>query len=177
MFTMKANRESLLTVLQKVSATTKRAFNPILSTVRIEAKDGYLTAMGCDFDTYVRSLCECEGELGPCCVAPGPLMALCGFGGESVELTHDGTRLKVDCGPKGAISTMDAQEFPQWPTDLADIGADAGDLADCIEAVAWAADAKEQRPLCRAVWIIMDSKAKTMTGFATNRKACAYTRK
>lgn len=143
-------REALSRALKVIKG---RAMLPILSCVMLEASKGTLTIMATDLDCYLRLFVPCKGDLAPVCVPAFRLAAILNC--ETVALTMDGTRLKVSSeNYSSALPTLPADEMPPLPKVGKAIGVSIPDLADSIEAVAWACDFKQEaRPLVGGVWI------------------------
>lgn len=179
---MKVNRQDFLRVIQKVAPLIKsRNTIPILSTVRLEGLNGRFHAMASDCDSFMEAICLCEGNLMPCCVSAGPLLALSGYGPDVIGLNLDQNRLEVASGSVARLSVLDSVEYPKPPSEnLKELGINTLDLVAVIRAVAWAAD-HNPRSMAgisqRAVFVQMDTKKHEMMAVALDGKRLGLIRK
>lgn len=165
---MKIQRADFLAALQRVAPLCKgRTSQPILSHVLMEAMNGGLRITASDGASFVSAVCVCDGNLNACCVAPGPLLAIAGFGPDTMELTLK-DRLEVKCGSISRLSVLPRDEFPAFPSDnLTEHGIIAGDLVDAIKAVSWASDPKSTKGISgQSVWVNFDTKKSLITALS-----------
>lgn len=177
---MKINREDFARAVGRVASLVKtRTTMPIMGTVKLRAQNGCLRIVACNGESFVESSPICKGDLDPCCVAPGPLLALSGYGPETIELTLEKERLRVVSASNSSLSVMTADEFPKWPEDdLKELGVNAADFAWCILAVAWAASNKPDRGIEKqTVWIGMDTKKHSLEAGCMDGRRVGYVKK
>lgn len=179
---MKIQREDLQVVLRRVSPMVKgRTTMPILSCVKLWSLNGGFHATAMDGNVFVEASCGCQGEMEPICVAPNPLLALSGYGPDTLDLSIEKGRLNVKCSSMASLSVQDATQFPPWPTEgIKPLGVNTGDLANAIDSVSWAADASPRSYAQlnkRTVWIDMNTKEHTLLAMAMDGKRLGFVRK
>lgn len=162
---MNISRKSFQAAFDKAAPMAgKRTSLPIISCIRLEAINGQLEIAATDLDCFATIKCECEGSLQPICVSANIIGGLIKSAGESItlELKKNG-RLSIVGNGSADIATQPADEFPAFPAKKAkEIGLSIADLAECIDAVAWAADPKNQNQVMKTVvWVKSEPKALT----------------
>lgn len=171
---MNIKTKPLLEAFKKVSSISSKRINlPILSCVRLSAKDGTLEIFGTNLDCFAIAKCECDGDLAPICVNSLSFGVLLSAAQEAITLeVMTGNKLKVVGSGVAILSGMPADEFPPFPKEkLTAIGVNTGDLAECIMGVAWAANEKEENMEC---CVSVKTGPKSIICAATNRKRLAY---
>lgn len=176
---MKIKREDLQGVLRRVAPMVKgRTTMPILSCVKVWSLNGGLHATAMDGNVFVEASCNCQGELEPMCVAPNPLLALSGYGPDTLDLSIEKGRLNVKCASMASLSVQDATQFPPWPTEgIKPLGVNTADLANAIDSVSWAADASPRSYAQlnkRTVWIDMTTKEHTLIAMAMDGRRLGF---
>lgn len=174
---MKIQREELLKVLKRVAPILKvRTTMAELSTLKINAINGRFHAVSTDLDSYCEAVCFCEGDLETCCVAPGPLIAVCSYGPDKVELIKDGTRLNIKGGNTARLSALSPENYPTWPKDTTEVIVNAVDLREAIQSVMWAGDTTNQFAGIerQSVWVMMDTQKHTLQAVCMEGKRFAW---
>lgn len=170
---MKTEAKKLTNALNRLKPIIgRRNTLPILSCVKIYAKNGLLQIEASNLDEHQIEQVECEGELKPCCADFGQLNAA--IGGSAVEITLDKTTITIKCGYGTAtLGVLDAEEFPALPKmgKVEKIGVSGTDLANSISKVAWAASTDEVRYMLQSVYI--EGTAKMLSCVATNSRNLA----
>lgn len=163
--------------LSRVSAlATGRTTLPILNTVKISGVDNRIEIHATNCDAHGVARCECDGEFGAVCVNARTLANVLKSAGEQVVIEVVGNRLKLQSASDFGLSYLDVKEFPPFPKPdgIKQIGVPPVDLADCLEAVAWAAaygkDAEARQSLA-AVNVLM--RPKQLRCAATTGRALA----
>ena len=84
------------------------------SNVKLETKRGNLELTATNLDEWAVEWPLCEGDFGPVCVNFNHLN--CCLGGEEVEITMDGSKVKITYGEAvRRLSCVDADTFPALP--------------------------------------------------------------
>ena len=178
---MRIKREDLQYVLRRVAPMVKgRTTNPILGCVKIWALNGGFHAMASDGNVFAEASCNCNGELETVCIAPKPLVALSDYGPDGFYASVKERLLQVECGSNSSLSTINAEEFPPWPTDTKSLGVNPTDLPDAIEAVAWAADPNPRsyaETVKRVVWVDMNTKEHALVAMALDGRRLGFVNK
>lgn len=113
---------------------------PVLSCVRIEAKDNVLSISATDIVRYVILRVPCEGDLPACCVPSAMLRAVMAQCGDEATLTlnDDLTRLAVKGDIRATLPVLPQAEFPAEPKKGTAIGCNTADVASVIQRGSWA---------------------------------------
>lgn len=144
----------------------KRTTLPILTSVRLEAKNGTLEVYATDLDSYGIASCECQGDLAPVCVNAKLITSLVQNGGEVTTVTMVKERLCVEGNGRALLPVVTpVDEFPKFPTGMTAIGLPVDELASAIKGVAWAADMKKMtdRVCCACVHVLTKPKMLRVT--------------
>ena len=170
---MKTESSKITAALNRLkSIVGKRQTLPILSCVKIYAKNGLLNIEASNLDEHQIEQVECSGELKPCCPDFGQLLA--SIGGKDADLSLDKTDLTIKCAYGTArLKVLDAEEFPALPKmgKVEKIGVSGTDLAASISSVAWAASTDSGRWVLQSVYIA--GSPKMLSCVATNGRNLA----
>lgn len=172
---MKIKTQDLTAAVNQVSPIcTGRTTLPILTHMRVSAKDGQLEISGTNLDCYETAKAPCEGDIDPVCIPAGHFTHLCNSGNGEVSLEIVKDRAIIKSGWNAELPTLPAVEFPPFPdSKVKAIGVPVVDLADGIDGVEWAqADPKLSRWVLEHVFI--ECKPKVMEVTATNGKKFAF---
>lgn len=158
---MTINRKALIAALVSCGQAIKtRTTLPILTSVLLEQDGNSLRLRTTSLDVWITQQMPSAGELDPCCVSHDTLLSILKLGStEEVELLLDG-KLMVKLGKSVTrLPVQPAKEFPAAPDMGKGLAVNAIDLADALEATAWAVcDAKANRPNMENVIIAMSAK-------------------
>lgn len=180
---MRAAAKEFAAALARVMPVLKtRSTLPILTYLKLEAKNGRVLISATDIDAHACAACPCEGELAPICVGADMLNYLAKQGSETIYLTvtpQERLAVITDDSSSAKLNTLPAAEFPPWPMGKwVALGLSTTDLAECIKGVCWAADdpLKGNIDLWReCVWVKTTSKS--IECCATDTKEFAYVNK
>jgi DNA polymerase-3 subunit beta len=92
---------------------------PVLANVALDASDGILTLTVTNLEQYAQRRVAYTGDPLPPTTAPAKAFTdfVGAFTGDSVQLTLDHTRLRLQAGrQKASLATVDRGEFPEFPT-------------------------------------------------------------
>lgn len=157
---MTINRKSLIAALVSCGQAIKtRTTLPILTSVLLEQDGNNLRLRTTSLDVWSTQQVPSAGELDPCCVSHDTLLSILKLGStEEVELLLD-SKLMVKLGKSVTrLPVQPANEFPAAPDMGKGLAVNAIDLADALEATAWAVcDAKANRPNMENVIIAMSA--------------------
>ncbi len=142
---MKLNSKLLKTALAHVGKVARgRTTLPALSCVKLSCVPGDQLQLECtNLDAWITRRIDCAGGIEPVLVNY-PLLSrvLENVTAETLEISNHKDGLYVTAGDSfSKLNTMDVREWPDSPNEKGvTIGVVANDLADGLEAVAWAAE-------------------------------------
>lgn len=158
---MKIETKIFAEALSKVAGVaSKRAAAPIFNCVKLVAAYGRLELSATDIASYVIASCQCDTEVPiKACVNARILSGILGCIGPSLSVTQNATRISFDGLGHAAVGFLPVDEFPAPPSGCDKLhGVSCPDLADCIEAVAWAGDPNGDVPWNGLVSVDMEAK-------------------
>lgn len=168
---MNIKQKSFAQAFKKVAGlATGRTTLPIISCVKLEAKDGRLIFSTTDLDAHAESSCECDGILEPICVSAQSVNILCQQAPETIVLERVEKRLRFTSGGVAMLPTMDAAEFPAFPNSGKSIGLACEELANAIAAVKWCTR-DDDVPLMGCIGV--ETASKFIRASASNRRGMA----
>lgn len=170
---MNLNRKDFLSAFDAVAhLASRRTTAAVLNCVKLEAKDGILTVTATDGDTFAAAKCACDAPLDPTCVSAYALGGLAKTPSETIEIKRSENRLWVTTGGTAKLGIVDPKEFPSFPNGKQKaLALSTTDLADCIEGVAWGADAKDDHGQFwrTLIWVKATDKSLECAGCNQNK--------
>jgi hypothetical protein len=133
---------------------------PILSHLRIEAKNGKLIIAASDIEQYCEWQIDCEGTLEPCCLYARHFAPLVEAAGPEVKLERGTNVIAVTGNGEANLPFMEAEEFVRRPEDkLTPVAVECVELADSIDTVAWVTALSDRgRLICEFAYIVIAPK-------------------
>lgn len=158
------------------AASSVRTALPVLTTIRMEAKDGGITLLGCDGEMWATSSCVASvEETGAICVQQRLLSDIVNNLPEGeVELSLEGTQMFLRIGDsEWRLMAFPAEEFPEAPKIEATgkLQLEAGQLRKAITSVAFAVSDDNSRPVLTGVLFKYDGESLTLVATDTHRMA------
>ncbi|MCU0316780.1 MAG: DNA polymerase III subunit beta [Fimbriimonadaceae bacterium] len=158
------------------SASSKRTALPILSSIRIEAKDSSLHLLGCDGELWAASSCVAKvEEPGSVCVAAQLLTQIVQVLPDTpITLELEGTNVRLTAGGSDWLMlALPAEEFPEVPLFSPDSSLilAAKELRNAIDGVNFAVSADPGRPILTGVQFDYNGSTLTLVATDTHRLA------
>lgn len=166
-----------LALAETGAAIKPRSVLPILSCVRLRTNDGMLELSTSSLDAWITRLVPCEGGLPSLCTPHYKLKQVIEQCGESVSLEVEDFRLLVKSGnTKTWLPIIPESEFPtERFGEMKQVPVNAPEIANGIEAVSWAADWMDLKPVAYANILIKLTPTDTYC-VATKSTVCAMYR-
>lgn len=164
---MRLERNPLARLLGAVTKVVEaRNTIPILSTVRLVAEDGTLTATATDLDIEISSKCPAEGDFAACIDAKLLTGIVAKLSGDEVTIdaTDNGAVLK--CGrSRFTLQTLPITDYPSFSADGFATTINV-DLAAFFSPVQFAISTEETRYYLNGIYLHVDGG--TLTAVATD---------
>lgn len=170
---MKTESKPLADALARIKTSIGGARTlPILSCVKISAKNGTLKLEGSDLDQWHSEEIPCEGNLAETCVSLNYLASAIGGAKTEIEGGALGMTVTGDFGST-EIATLEAEEFPPAPKhkEASIHGVSCADLSAAIKSVFWSASTDIASYVLQSAHI--SSKAKKLIAVSTNGRELA----
>ncbi len=158
------------------SATSARTALPVLSSIRIEAKDAAVTLLGCDGEMWAQATLPAQVEIpGAICVQQKLLSDIVSaLGDQDVSLELENTSVFLRAGQsEWKMMALPADEFPEAPTvaQTSSLTLPMGDLKSGIDGVSFAVSDDTSRPVLTGVLFKYDGETLTVVATDTHRLA------
>lgn len=139
---MKVNKADLLPALRSLcKLALGRQSLYILNSIRCEAANNTLRLRASNIEEDQSEEVPCEGEMQGICIPARIFLELVSAAPDTITMEVDGNSVKITGAGEAKIAYFEAGMFPKEPEDkFSGIGLNPLDLADGIEAVAWAQD-------------------------------------
>ncbi len=152
-------------------ALPSRPVVPVLSGLRLEARDGLLTLSCFDYELSATARLAAEVAEPGTALVPGRLLAEItrSLPGQPAEFTADGDAVNLTCGSaEFTLVSLPQAEYPSLPPTPPLAGTiDGGELAAAVAQVLPAASRDDTLPMLTAVCLDMDGESMTLA--ATDR--------
>lgn len=153
----RCERDVLLEVLSTAgrAVTGRGGALPVLSGVKLDAKDSFLQATGSDLDLTIRSSVEVAVDDPGAAVVPARLMSdiVRSLEPGAVEIDVDGDEARISAGrSQFAVRTLPVDDFPRLDEPAGEqVSVPAADLAAGLKQVVLAASSDDARPILTGV--------------------------
>lgn len=170
---VRAKRRELAEAIGWVAkAISKNPPQPVLTGIRLMAKDGALVARSFDYDVSHSATLQVDvASEGECLVSGRFLAWIVGsISGDFVELVLDNDELTVTCGQSTyRARAMRIEDFPQLPSQPSKVGTiDARDLERIVGAARLSVDPDAAVTVLSAVHLEADATELTAVGLRTS---------
>ncbi|QYK53919.1 MAG: DNA polymerase III subunit beta [Fimbriimonadaceae bacterium] len=157
-------------------ASSVRTALPVLASIRLEAKNGALTLLGCDGEMWADAKCAARvDDEGSVCVQQKLLSDIAHQLPEGeVELSLEGTQVFLRLGmSEWKLMAFPADDFPPIPdiTATGSLNLKFGQLIKAMASVSYAVSDDSSRPVLTGVLFSYDSETLTMVATDTHRMA------
>ena len=137
---------------------TSRSALPVLANVLISANKNKLTLTATNLEIAITQTLSGKIEQSGSVTIPARLLNdyVSSLPGDSVELTTDGNKIKIQSGKyQSVINGMPAEEFPELPTidNGSEFSIDGAELKSAIQKTIFAATNDETRPILTGGYI------------------------
>ncbi|MCA0361267.1 MAG: DNA polymerase III subunit beta [Armatimonadetes bacterium] len=170
-------RKDLSTALGiAAAASSVRTALPVLSSIRLEAKEGGLTLLGCDGEMWAQAVCAANvSDTGSVCVQQKLLSDIVNQLPEGeVAISLEGTQVYLRLGmSEWKLVAFPADEFPPIPAMevSGSLNLKSNQLNRAISAVSYAVSDDSSRPVLNGVMCSYDGSVLTLVATDTHRMA------